>query len=368
MNMFMPARRTIIVSTVAALGCAVTAFAQGTAPGKVVGGPYAVNVTQTSATVAWVVQIGQTSLGIAPGKLDKTAPVLRVEKVSYAALDPGTTHYYDVLGGRPEGKGSFRTAPKGDVPFEFVVYGDTRTRHYVHRGVISAMLAHSSPDFALQTGDLVENGTDSAQWLTYFDIESEWLRKVSFFPMVGNHERNNRQFFDFFEAKPYFAFDWGASHFMVIDSDIYTASSNPAGRAAFWAEETRWLEEELKNSQSAAMRFVVAHHGPISAYSLRAPEAHMTALMPLLEKYKVTAGFFGHDHNYQHYLRNGVHYVISGGGGAPLYDVDKPPPGIAQKVAMIENFLVVKASGKKAHIDAIDINGAAIDSFDVMPQ
>ena len=38
----------------------------------------------------------------------------------------------------------------------------------------------------------------------------------------------------------------------------------------------------------------------------------MTALMPLFEKYHVTAGLFGHDHNYQHYLKNGIHYVITG--------------------------------------------------------
>jgi acid phosphatase type 7 len=357
--------RTFIVS---ALCCAATLVAQDAGRGKVAGGPYAVNVTQTSATIAWVVQSGQASLGTAPGKLDKPEPVLRVEKVSYAALEPGKKYYYDVLDGRPEGKGSFRTAPKGDVPFEFVVYGDTRTRHDVHRKVMAAMAAHSSPDFALQSGDLVENGIDAAQWLTYFDIEREWLRKVSFFPLVGNHERNDRQFFDFFEAKPYYAFDWGASHFMVIDSDIQTVSPTPAGRAAFWAEETHWLEGELQNSQSASMRFVVAHHVPISAVSRRPPEAHMAALIPLLEKYKVTAGFFGHDHNYQHYLKNGVHYVISGGGGAPLYDADKPPPGITQKVAVIENFVVVKASGKKAHVDAIDVNGSTIESFDMASQ
>src|SRR5258708_1960415 len=101
MKMFSPARTTIIVSTLAGLCCAVAALGQDAAAGKIVGGPYAVNVTQTSATVAWVVQAGQTSLGAAPGKLDRTAPVLRLEKVSYAELEPGKTHYYDVLGGRP---------------------------------------------------------------------------------------------------------------------------------------------------------------------------------------------------------------------------------------------------------------------------
>jgi len=38
---------------------------------------------------------------------------------------------------------------------------------------------------------------------------------------------------------------------------------------------------------------------------LRNPE--MAALVPLFEKQRLTAGFFGHDHNYQHYLKNGVH-------------------------------------------------------------
>ena len=71
----------------------------------------------------------------------------------------------------------------------------------------------------------------------------------------------------------------------------------------------------------------------------------MTALIPMFEKYKLTAGFFGHDHNYQHYLQNGIHYFITGGGGAPLYDVYTPPQGITQKAVSIENFVTVKMEG-----------------------
>jgi len=47
----------------------------------------------------------------------------------------------------------------------------------------------------------------------------------------------------------------------------------------------------------------------------------------MLEKYHVSGAFFGDDHNYQHYLKNGIHYVVTGGGGAPVYDVDKPAEG-----------------------------------------
>ena len=81
----------------------------------------------------------------------------------------------------------------------------------------------------------------------------------------------------------------------------------------------------------------------------------------------MAAGLSGHDHNYQHYLKNGVHYIVSGGGGAPLYDVNRPPAGVTQKVASIENFVVVKVEGKTAHVQAIDINGASIESYDLKP-
>ena len=91
----------------------------------------------------------------------------------------------------------------------------------------------------------------------------------------------------------------------------------------------------------------------------------MTALTPMLEKYKVTAGLFGHDHNYQHYLKNGIHYIGSGGGGAPLYDVNKPDPAITQKVASIENFVSLSVNGKTVKVQAIDINGNTIDEFEL---
>jgi len=67
-----------------------------------------------------------------------------------------------------------------------------------------------------------------------------------------------------------------------------------------------------------SMSIVLAHHPPFTAVERRQGDnPQMTALTPMFEKYHVTAGLFGHDHNYQHYLKNGVHYFTTGGGGAP---------------------------------------------------
>jgi len=333
---------------------------------KLAGGPYVVNVTQRSATLGWIVSGGTASLGTAPGKSDKSSPVLRCEKATFSALQPGTTYYYEVPG-HPEAKGSFKTAPTADTPYQFVVYGDTRTRHDVHRKVVEAIGKYATPDFMLHTGDLVADGSDTSLWPIFFDIESALLRKTAFFPSLGNHERNDSFFYDFFNTtRPYYSFNWGNGHFAVMDSDLGNVSPSAVARETFWSEQTRWLEDDLARSQNAEFRFVVAHHPPMTAVSNRQGDnPHMTALMPMLEKYKVTAGFFGHDHNYQHYLKNGVHYFITGGGGAPLYDVNKPPAGITQKVLSKENFVVVKVEGKTLRAEGLEVDGESIEVTEI---
>jgi len=214
----------------------------------------------------------------------------------------------------------------------------------------------------------VSDGSDSALWPVFFNIEKNLLNRAAFFPALGNHERNSREFYDFFQvgAVPYYSFDWGNAHFIILNSDIGNAASSPSARERFWQEQTQWLEEDLKLSQKAAFRFVTAHHPPITAVARRQDgNPKMTALMPMFEQYHVTAGFFGHDHNYQHYLKNGIHYVISGGGGAPLYDVDKPADGITQKVVSTEHFVRIRVSGKMAHVDAIALDGSTLDTMEL---
>jgi hypothetical protein len=214
---------------------------------------------------------------------------------------------------------------------------------------------------------LVADGADSAQWPVFFDIERELLRKVAFFPSLGNHERNNPQYYEFFDVTtPYYSFNWGSSHFIVLNSDIGNVSRSKSARDTFWAEQTRWLEEDLAKSQSADFRFVFAHHPPLTAVARRQGDnPQMTALMPMFEKYKLTAGFFGHDHNYQHYVKNGVQYFITGGGGAPLYDVDKPPEGITKMVVSTEHFLKVKVDGKKISVEAIKLDGTPMEKTEI---
>src|SRR6266404_4618233 len=100
---------------------------------KIVGGPVVVNVTPRSAMVVWVMETGQLTLR-APTGAPRSSPSLHVEHTTLTGLQPNTRYEYET-GGPEAVKGSFKTAPTDAQPFEFVVFGDTRTRHDVHRHV-----------------------------------------------------------------------------------------------------------------------------------------------------------------------------------------------------------------------------------------
>jgi acid phosphatase type 7 len=335
---------------------------------KIVGGPFVVNATPKGATLVWIVESNEVSIRPQGGAEANISPSLRVEKTTLTGLTPNTRYEYEVPG-HEAAKGSFKTPPAaGDpAPYRFFLYGDTRTRHDVHRRVMNEVLKQPSPDFILQSGDMVADGTDSSLWPIFFGIEHDLLRQTVFNPSLGNHERNTDYFRNFFQHDAsHYSFDWGNGHFIIINSDIANVSASKRERDAFWAEQTRWLEEDLASHQGAEYRFVIAHHPPFTAVQRREGDnPHMTALVPMFEEYHVSAALFGHDHNYQHYLKNGIHYIISGGGGAPLYDVNTPPEGITQKVVSIENFVIVSVDGKTAHVKAIAIDGSTIEEFDI---
>src|SRR5690606_3948412 len=73
--------------------------------------------------------------------------------------------------------------------------------------------------------------------------------------------------------------------------------------------------------------FATAHDGPYS----RGPHggnAHAAEhYVPVLARYGVSLLFTGHDHLYQRGAMNGLPYMVSGGGGAPLYRIRCGVPG-----------------------------------------
>lgn len=342
--------------------CAAQLSSQGAAE-EVLAGPAVVNLGPRTATVIWLVSDARTTLGESADQLSRVAKTVQVRKSVYTGLKLGTTYFYAT----PAGKGHFKTPPAANAatPFTFLVYGDVRTRDEVHAQVI-ARAQQADPDFVIHTGDLVADGTDTALWPNFFRIEAPLLSKTAFYPSLGNHEKNDPQYYEFLNAKSgYYSFNWGNAHFSIINTDIRNAAAGTEEQERYWKEQVAWLEQDLIRSQNADFRFVAGHHPPFTAVSSRQGDnAHIIALVPMMEKYKVTAMLNGHDHNYQRYEKKDVQYIVTGGGGAPLYNVDMPPAYITKRVEKIENFVRIRIDGKRATGETIAIDGHLIDRFE----
>ncbi len=316
-------------------------------------GPVIQNVETDCATLTWVTQ----KMTGKPGTV--------YHQLELSDLEAGTAYQIDMTDYGIDATVKFTTAPAGPDPFFFIVFGDTRTRHEVHQRVVDRIL-DEHPTFVLHTGDLVSNGHSASDWDRFFEIERHLLRNAVFYPMLGNHENEALEYSKYF-AFPggngrRYSFNWGSAHFAMLD----TSAGGGHTEDPDFLEQLQWLKKDLASS-TKPLTFVSFHDPLITVMEGRRANADklMEKIGPILREAGVTAVFGGHDHNYQHHLKDGLHQIVAGGGGAPLYD-GEPIPDVTVAFAKTENYVRVRVNGNKAHVEAVDLDGKVLDSFDLV--
>lgn len=147
---------------------------------------YSTNESLSEATVAegvsTIVCFVQSSTGDA----------LRSNRVRISGLSAGTTYYYQVGDGSTWSEThSFRTAsPKGDA--NFFILGDIQSKDTANLAAVLSKLKGEDTvyDFAIQTGDAVDNATDyTAYWRSFLTtVNSKTLDGTDLIHVMGNHE------------------------------------------------------------------------------------------------------------------------------------------------------------------------------------
>jgi acid phosphatase type 7 len=245
-------------------------------------------------------------------------------------LEASTCYRYQVRCGALSGpEASFCTAPLPDEPFSFVVFGDTRTNHDDHAAVMRALKAEGV-DFFINTGDLVSSGEVEEDWVTFFETESDLLRELPLYPVIGNHDEDGGNV-DIYtrlfapptessESENYYAFTWGNTRFIVLDNQ-----SMWLGRPVDHTEQGDWFGAELERTagdESIEHVFVLVHANMYSVKDGRAGDEGLRLWQDEMLENGVDYVFSGHDHHYMRGLaENGLPFVVSGGGGAPLYEI-----------------------------------------------
>ena len=293
-------------------------------------------------------------------------------------LSPNTRYAYVVRAGSlVVGRGYFTTAPTADstASVTFLVYGDNRTDPPAHQAVVRALL-NTPSDFLVNTGDLVEDGSSLQDWQSFFDNEAPLLRERAVFFSIGNHELYNdtagtnfARYVGFLgpmasgderpppavlAPRPYGTVRVGAVRFFFL---------NGMGE---WdsGDERSWLERELAAADAERglrWRVGVVHQGPWSS-GPHGPNAKLvSARIPeLLAAHKVDLMLSGHDHIYERGDAGLLKYIVSGGGGAPLYRLG-PPLGTTRKAEATYHFVEFTAQSDAMRMVVHRVDGSLVE-------
>jgi len=226
-----------------------------------------------------------------------------------------------------------------DVPSGIVTQRQTAER-------MAAWCAVNTCDFILDTGDNfypegVTSPTDpkfTDSWRNVYNqpslINKNWYMSVGNRDYIDKRPSDGRELHQvtFGETEPrwilpHLWYDFiyrdpaGFSvHFLIIDSQALRWGANDAD--AQWA----WLEETLATT-TAEWKIVMSHHPAYACGNQGPTDATIEGqVLPILKRHKVQLLLSAHDHNFQH-IQNAtnileIDYVISGGGGRGINNVD----------------------------------------------
>ena len=348
-------------------------------------------------------------------------------------------------------------------PFRFVVYGDLANGSNASRYIATAV-ARVSPDLVALAGDLVYKLGLMREYLAqYFPVLNadssdpavggSIMRSVLVVAAPGNHDQGMKEVGDVgdfretsdlgafytlwsqplngptsrewtenippflggadlmrpmldgagerFPRMSNFSFDFGDSHWLMLDANWYMDWSNPALRA--------WVDQDLGGSDKR-WKFVVLHQPPFTTDVKHADEQRMRLLAGIFEKHGVDVVFGGHNHTYErnHPLRfkvtpradgkptdsrgrvegtfefdrqwngktvtklNGVMYIVTGGGGAKMYvdssrraDRNNLPAWTAKLVDDVHSFTVCDLTYDRLTFRQLDAGGKELDRFEI---
>ena len=204
--------------------------------------------------------------------------------------------------------------PEESKPFTFVVVGDTRSKGTFES--LTESIGKVDPTFVVILGDWVNGGSPEEHALfrmeaTKYDLDCP----VLFTP--GNHDVDPAGYpLERFEAEygpRNFSFEYRNNLFIFI-SHLDSRFSNAESLAYLRSLQQPALEKYDN-------RFVFTHIPPwVSPDIKKRHTKDENELMQICEELNIDYFIAGDFHGYNRTLRDGVEYIVTGGGGAHLHE------------------------------------------------
>jgi calcineurin-like phosphoesterase family protein len=240
--------------------------------------------------------------------------------IQIAGLKPATTYHYLVSGcGIPGIDRTFTTFPVAGS-CTFIVYGDTREQAPLynqterHKLVADRIAQEKDIHFVVNSGDLVSDSSDAAEWSRFFDATEKVRSMTTYTAVPGNHDDNRTLFRQLFMTDNTTFFDCGNTRIALLDSTDMSSMT--------LEDQEAWLESSLRSYEGA--KVVIMHYPAFSS-----DEKHyggweniQRTLVPAFQESGVQLVFNSHVHAFEQVDRNGITYITEARGGAPGYPLN----------------------------------------------
>lgn len=348
--------------------------------------PWLMNVTPDGVSVMWEtsdVVAGEVYWGFSPDEMVAVvseSASRNTHEVRLSGLPPSTTIWYRVgQRGSAIEPLSFRTAPEPslDASYSFVVWGDNQNGPSTFSD-LTPMMADLDPDFAVSTGDCVQNGTRREFREQLLVPIGPLASRVPFLVGAGNHERYSdpsAALFNEYMSQPgdehCFGWRYGDLYLVFIDTELSFEVGTP---------QYDCIVSSFRSDEATSARFqgAVFHKPPRIEYwfggviafpdSMEAPRVR-EFLEPLFETLGVDIVFNGHNHLYAHTPETdgGITWVTTGGAGGSLDSLSfiwrvGDWPEIETQIST-HHFLYVTVTGGVMEVTAINRDGNPIHEF-----
>lgn len=232
------------------------------------------------------------------------------------------------------------------------------------RRALVAKIAAEHPD-ALQTnGDVPYRGSSEADYAVFRSETAIWRDEhLRVYPAMGNHELSggaDEGLDNWWKAFPELK---GRRWYSVaLGSRIYILQLDSTLPLTEGSEQRSWIQAQVAQLP-ASVDFVLIgmHHPPVADIQTHIevdhnPRPNEIALRDYLTKIAPTTHAqivvtAGHIHNYERAEVGGVTYLVSGGGGAHPYEVERTPSDLYQGKDLV-NFHYVKFELEKDKLKA----------------
>lgn len=278
-------------------------------------------------------------------------------------VGPGEHFVYSIVGDSQVYTG--QAQPLSCEEISFLVMGDTRNGHEAHNSVVAQMASVPHASFYLHSGDMVGSGSSQAQWDQFFDIQMPLMQRLPIVPAVGNHDgsRDNPALYPNRFVLPgnelYYSFQWGNIAVVTLDGHVSVDADGNFNEA-----QLEWLYAELERYDNDPLIdhiVIQTHVGPYGSAHGRSGSTAMRLLLDTFAEHGVSLIISGHDHLFEWgWTENDIPYIVSAGGGAPLYN---PRSGlqsqgnIVEYVESVHHYVEVHVTGETLHFQAFDIYG-----------